>query len=101
MLFDIPFLFDWSEIGKRWQLLVDRSDARENKKRVPHDYAVGQKAMIIKATDRSHLAKTEDPHEGPYVITQEVFTNGTVHLQRGSINERLNVRRLTPYFESE
>jgi hypothetical protein len=100
MLFDIPFLCDWSEIGKRRQLLVDRSNARENKKRVPHDYVVGQKAMIIKATDGSHLSKTEDPHEGPYEITQ-VFTNGTVRLQRGSINERLNVRRLTPYFESE
>ena len=98
MLFDIPFLCDWSEIGKRRQQLVDRSNARENKKRVPFDYEVGQKAMIIKATDGSHLPKAEDVHEGPYDVTQ-VYTNGTVRLQRGSINERLNIRRLTPYFE--
>ena len=98
MLFDIPFLCDWSDIGKRRQQLVDRSNARENKKRVPFDYTVGSKAMIIKATDGSHLPKTEDVHEGPYLVTQ-VFTNGTVRLQRGSVNERLNVRRLTPYFE--
>ena len=98
MLFDIPFLCDWSDIGKRRQQLVDRSNARENKKRVPFDYTVGSKAMIIKSTDGSHLPKAEDVHEGPYLVTQ-VFTNGTVRLQRGSVNERLNIRRLTPYFE--
>ena len=79
---------------------MDRSNVRENKRRVPYDYTVGQKAMIIKATDGSHLPKPEDVHEGPYEVTQ-VFTNGTVRLQRGAINERLNVRRLTPYFESD
>jgi len=100
MLFDIPYLCDWSEIGSRRQQLVDRSNARENKKRVPYDYTVGQKAMIIKATDGSHLPKPEDVHEGPYEVTQ-VFTNGTVRLQRGAVNERLNVRRLTPYFEND
>ena len=98
MLFDIPFLCDWSDIGKRRQQLIDKSNARENKKRVPHDYKVGQKALIIKATDGSHLPKAEDVHEGPFLVT-EVFTNGTVRLQRGSVNERLNIRRLTPYFE--
>ena len=98
MLFDIPFLCDWSEIGRRRQKLVERSNARENKKRVPFDYEVGQKALIIKATDGSHLPKPEDVHEGPFEVTQ-VYTNGTVRLQRGSVNERLNIRRLTPYFE--
>ena len=44
------------------------------------------------------LRKAEDPQEGPYKIT-EVFTNGTVRIQRGTINERLNIRRLRPYFE--
>lgn len=98
MLFDIPFLCDWSEIGRRRQKLVDRSNQRENRKRVPFDYEVGQKALIIKATDGSHLPKPEDVHEGPFEVTQ-VYTNGTVRLQRGSVNERLNIRRLTPYFE--
>ena len=63
MLFDIPFLCDWSDIGKRRQQLIDKNNARENKKRVPYDYKVGQKALIIKATDGSHLPKAEDVHE--------------------------------------
>jgi hypothetical protein len=60
--------------------------------------------MIIKATDGSHLRKAEDKNEGPYTYTiTHVYTNGTVRLQlqRGSVNERLNFKRLTPYFENE
>jgi len=38
MLFDIPFLADWTEIGRRRQELVDSSNARENRRRVPFDY---------------------------------------------------------------
>ena len=32
MLFDIPYIADWSEIGKRRQQQVDRSNTIENKK---------------------------------------------------------------------
>ena len=32
MLFDIPYITDWSEIGKRRQQQVDRSNTIENKK---------------------------------------------------------------------
>ena len=59
------------------------------------DYKVGQKVLVIKG---GILRKAEDPHDGPYKIT-EVFTNGTVRIQRGTINEKLNIRRLLPYFE--
>ena len=38
MLFDIPFIADWDEIGKRRQQQVDKNNTRENKKRVPYDY---------------------------------------------------------------
>jgi hypothetical protein len=100
MLFDIPFVTDWTEVGRRRQQLVDCSNLRENARRLDFDYVVGSKALIIKATDGSHLPKAEDKNEGPYEVTQ-VYTNGTVRLQRGSVNERINIRRLTPYFENE
>jgi hypothetical protein len=35
---------------------------------------------------------------GPYRITH-TYTNGTVRIQRGVVNERVNIRRLTPYKE--
>ena len=45
-----------------------------------------------------HLRKLEAPRIGPHkVIT--VYTNGTIRIQRGHIGERVNIRRVTPYFE--
>jgi hypothetical protein len=28
-----------------------------------------------------------------------IYTNGTVRIQKGKVNERVNIRRLFPYFE--
>ena len=46
------------------------------------------------------LRKLEDRYDGPYTITQ-VFTNGTVRVKHGTVNERINIRRLAPYFEND
>ena len=93
MLFDIPYVADWNVIGKRRQEQVESTNRRENKSRLPHDYAIGDKVLIKKD---GILRKAEDKYEGPYTITQ-VHCNGTVRIQRGSISERINIRRLTPY----
>ena len=100
MLFDIPFIADWSEIGRRRQELVDRNNARENARRLPYDYVPGSKCLIISEINGEIQRKALDKNEGPYVVTN-VYTNGTVRIQRGSINERINIRRLTPFFEAE
>ena len=78
MLFNIPFLADWTEIGRRRQILADKGNIRENKRRVDFDYAVGQKVLLIKD---GISRKAEDKNDGPYVITQ-VHTNGKVRIQR-------------------
>ena len=95
MLFDIPYLADWSEIGRKRQLQVDKSNVIENRNRIDFDYRIGQKVVLIKD---GIYRKAEDSNLGPYTIT-DVFVNGTVRIQRGTINERLNIRRLRPYFE--
>ena len=94
MLFDIQYIADWSAIGKRRQKQVDQSNANENKARIDFDYRVGSKVAII--IDGVHR-KAEDKNDGPYLVT-EVFSNGTVRIQRGTINERINIRNLTPWF---
>ena len=44
------------------------------------------------------LRKSKSPFEPePWTIT-EVHTNGTVRVQHGNKSERLNIRRITPYF---
>ena len=55
-------------------------------------------AALVWANATKPLPKAEDKNEGPYEVTH-VYTNGTVRIQQGTINERLNIRRLTPYFE--
>ena len=98
MLFDIPHLTDWTAIGKRRQELEDRNNNRENNSRVDFDYRVGQKVLLRKD---GIIHKAELKYNGPYIIT-EVHTNGTIRIQqRGTVSERLNIRRVTPYFENE
>ena len=93
MLFDIPYMADWNVTGKHRQELVESTNRRENKTRLPYDYAIGEKILIKKD---EVPRKTDDKYEGPYTITT-VHCNGTVRIQRGSISERINIRRLTPY----
>ena len=66
-----------------------------NREQINYDYRVGQKVLVFKA---GILRKAEDPFAGPHAIT-DVYTNGTVRIQRGTLNERLNIRRLHPCFE--
>ena len=67
MMFNIPYIADWTDIGKRRQALVDQNNARENNCWIDFDYAVGQKVLLKKD---GILRKAEDKHSGPYVITQ-------------------------------
>ena len=97
MLFDIPYVADWYKIGKHRQNQTDRNTARENAKRTDFDYAVGGQVLIRKD---GILRKSESRYDGPYTITT-VHTNGTIRVQRGSKSERLNIRRVTPYFAND
>jgi hypothetical protein len=56
---------------------------------------VGQKVYLINTDIKD---KCQAPYEGPYEIT-DVFTNGTVRIQKGISNEQVNIRRITPHFE--
>ncbi len=46
MLFDIPFVADWKQIGDYRQNKTDHSNKRENNKCVNYDYKVGDKILI-------------------------------------------------------
>ena len=95
MIFNIKTIVNWKEVSLRKQAQVDRDNQRENKKRVDHDYQVGEQVYITKD---GIYRKLDGPKTGPYPITN-IFTNGTVRIQRGIVNERINIRRLEPHFE--
>jgi hypothetical protein len=67
---------------------------KENAKRIPYDYKVGQKVLLKRGNEN----KYEAPYKGPYLILK-LNNNGTVHLKVGAVTDTYNVRRLTPYTE--
>jgi hypothetical protein len=96
MLFDVPYIADWSKIGEYRQKQTDKNTNRENSTRVEWDYQPGDKVLLRKD---GILRKTESRYEtDPWTITS-VHTNGTIRVQRGTKSERLNIRRVTPYFK--
>ncbi len=97
MLFNIPFIADWKQIGEFRQCTTDRSNERENKTRVDFDYKVGDKILIRK--DSTILCKAESIwKKEPWTITT-VHTNGTIRIQCGTKSERINIQRVTPFSE--
>jgi hypothetical protein len=95
MMFNLTSLVNWKELSIKKQRDVDKANLRENRKRIDYDYEVGQKIYI---KNDGVNRKLDCPKQGPFEIT-EVFTNGTVRIQRQNVNERINIRRIEPHFE--
>ena len=97
MLFNIPFLADWNKIGKHRQHQADLNTQCENKSQIDRDYKVGDKVLLLKD---GILRKSESKyHHDPWTILM-VHTNGRIRIQHGTKSERLNIRRVTPYFNN-
>jgi hypothetical protein len=96
MLFNIPFIADWNEIGDYRQCQTDLNTARINSKQVDYDYKVGHKVLL---TQEGILRKAESSYsKAPWTITT-VHTNGTIRIQRRTKSERLNIRRVTSFVD--
>jgi hypothetical protein len=76
---------------------MDRNNRRESASIIIHDYMVGYKVLLKKPG--KHLRKLEAPRTGPHTVTA-IYTNCTLLIQNGNVNERVNIRRLFPYFEN-
>ena len=66
MLFDIPYVADWTKIGEYRQAQTDRNTARENAQRADHDYAVGDQVLFRKD---GILRKAKSKYTKPYTVT--------------------------------
>jgi transposase InsO family protein len=103
MMLNIRHLVDWHYMQTRRQKIASENNARENAKRVPHNYEVGDLVLKAKGNpgDKSAVRPTlQRPFEGPYRV-HHVWNNGTVTIRRtvrgGAIFERINIRRIRPY----
>ena len=94
MLLPIPLLADYNLIRERRQALIDENNLRANRRRRYHDYAVGDRVLIILNPKAKLGQRTSTDH---YRITR-VHANGNVTIERSpGVYERLNIRRIRPY----
>jgi len=96
MLFDIPFVADWKQIGEYRQHQTDRSNKHENRACVDYDYTVGDKILIHK--DGILRIAESIRRKDPWTITT-VHTNGTIRIQCGTKSEKNYARKVTPFSE--
>lgn len=74
-----------------------KDQQRNNENRINHDYAIGDLILVRRGIMGEQIRKISTPTEGPYKVTQ-VYTNGTVRIERNGYTERINIRRIIPYF---
>jgi hypothetical protein len=80
--------------GKK-EKFIKIANEMENKNRVDHNYKIGDKVLLYRD---GILHKAESPTEGPYKIN-EVYTNETVKIQRGIVQERMNIQCIKSFEE--
>ena len=73
------------------------NNQRENAKRIDHQYEEGDLVKKIRPGIQRKLRRKKD---GPFTVTK-VYTKGNICIRRGAITERINIRRVEPYYEAE
>ena len=98
MILPTQYVANWEEVRRRKQKRIADSNQRENKKRLPHEYTMGD---MITLNRPGIIRKLSIPRRGPYSI-EEVHNNGTATIKlRPYVTDRVNIRRVQPYFVKE
>ena len=93
-ILNIKHVVDWEQIWQRKQLRINHNNKRENMRQNNQQYKVGDKILVKRKKNSKH----ELEFMGPFPITQ-INDNGTVHFQKGIINDATNIHRIKPFFE--
>jgi len=97
-ILNIKFQADWQYIKERKQRIINQNNERENAKRIPHTYAVGDRVMIEQHQNCKHgVPKFMGPH-----MVDRVNENGTLRLWQdlargGAVYRTWNIRNVFPY----
>ena len=98
MLHPFPSKIDWSQLLKQKQERINNINQRENQGRKEFDYQVGLKVLVLNKNQMKGKLEPTVLNEGPWTI-QKVRTNGTISTLRSKCIERINIRRIRPFFE--
>ena len=96
----LPFAskVDWSNIFQRKQDIIKQTNKKENSSRTTYDYEIGQRVLILNKNPHKGKLEATALNEGPWII-QQVHSNGTVTILCNKYHERMNIRRIRPFFE--
>ena len=95
MVLPIKYITDWECLHQVQQKQINRDNARENKNCIEHTYKEGDKVLV----DESWITpKLDALRAGPYLV-KKVWSNGTITVEKDNISKRMNIQRITPYFE--
>jgi putative ribosome biogenesis GTPase RsgA len=92
------FRLDWKYIKEHHQKMIIQNNERENARRVPHTYVVGDYVMV----EQHHHRKYGQPgYMGPFTVDC-VNENGTIRLRQktatgGMVYCTWNIRTVHPY----
>ena len=94
----VRFQADWHYLNARRQRMILHNNEKENAKRTPHTYQVGDPVMI---ENYQHRKYGQPRFSGPYDIDR-VNDNGTVRLRQttangGAVYRTWNIRNIFPY----
>ena len=86
---------EWKLIKDRKQKLININNKRENAKRIPHTYRVGDKVLLQRGKRSKH---GDREYNGPFPIL-EVRNNGTLKVQKNRYTDTVNIRQVIQYHE--
>jgi transposase InsO family protein len=88
MILDIPIIADLELLRQRRQAAIDTNLIRANRRRISHDYQVGDMVLILAYKPDKLQPRVA---AGPFPITI-VHSNGTVTIQRSPlVSDRINI----------
>jgi hypothetical protein len=103
MLFRQKVIIDWEWLKESRDKQSLQNNAKENRKRLEHEYKVGDKGLIILKPYERHNNPKISPMtytSGPFTILA-IYANGNVKLQCGVYTDIINIHRITPYHSRE
>ena len=88
------YIANWNHLRQTSLNNTTRNNQRENGRRLPHQYQVGQNVFL----SSNDITRKLSSRQGPFLIT-DVHSNGTITVQRSAtVRERINIRRVHPIF---
>ena len=84
---------DWQYIKEKKQRLINLNNQRENAKRIPHEYKVNDKILLLRKKRTKH---GEREYDGPYSVLA-VHANGSEKIQKPNYSDVVHMRQIIPY----